>query len=452
MKPISFLLILANAALFAVHLPAAEWKAGVARIKITPDKPLVMSGYASRIKPYESIEHDLWAKALVLEDVAGNRAAILTMDLAGIYSDITPAIYAGIEKSTGIKKDAVLLTWSHTHSGPRLSLKSAPYPGVPATDIRNTVEYTRQLQQQLVELTATAARQLQPVSLGRTTGVATFVMNRRERTSRGIRLGVNPSGHIDRNVPVMKVTSADGRLIAVLFQAACHNTTLGPRNDKLAGDYAGFAQIHIEENHPGTLAMFMAGCGGNANPYPRDSMELARRHGTELGTEVRRLLNEKPAPVNGPLKTVRGDAHLTLQPPGKPEELEKLAQSGPNYLRGNARTMLDALKKGEPLPSHFSAPVSVWQFGDSLTLIGISGEVVSGYVLAMQNSIGHLNLWVTAYCHDYFGYLPDAQIVRDGGYETRGLSSGLGWFAEEAEADMVRTITELARKAGRKLP
>ena len=79
-------------------------------------------------------------------------------------------------------------------------------------------------------------------------------------------------------------------------------------------------------------------------------------------------------------------------------------------------------------------------------MIGISGEVVSGYVLATQNAIGHRNLWIA--CHDYYGYLP-TEIVRDCGYETRGLSNGLGWFDEAAEDEMVQTIAHLAAQAGR---
>ena len=105
--------------------------------------------------------------------------------------------------------------------------------------------------------------------------------------------------------------------------------------------------------------------------------------------------------------------------------------------------MLDTLRAGKPLPERFDAPASVWQFGSDLTLIGICGEVARGYVLTTQNAIGHRNLWIASYCHDYYGYLPASQIVRDGGYETRGLSNGLGWFDEAAQ-----TIVHLATQAG----
>ncbi len=442
-----FLLILA--VLYMSEPLSAEWLAGSARVKITPEQPLVMSGYASRTTPFKSIARDLWAKALVIEDKKGKQVAIITTDLVGIYSEISPAIYEGIEKRTSIARPDVLLTWSHTHSGPRLTLKDKPSSDATDSDTKNSVAYTKQLQEQLIQLVEQAAKDLQPVNLSWGKGFASFVMNRRGRTPRGVRLSPNPSGHVDRSLPCLKVTSRKGNLLAALFQVACHNTTLTGNNYAICGDYSGFAQAHVEETYPGLTAMFMTGCAGNANPYPRGTLELAKQHGEEVGKEVLRLLGEDLDPISGPITTLLDNAPLTLQPQKSIAELEAIAQSGDSWLKGNANTMLEVLRKGGSLPKKYDAPVSVWQFGEDLTLVGMSGEVVSGYVLATQSAIGHQKLWIGAYCHDYFGYLPTAQILREGGYETRGLFNGMGWFDEQAETDMIETITHLARKAGR---
>jgi len=382
--------------------------AGTARIKITPERPVALAGYASRIKPFTSIAGDLWAKALVLEDETGKRVAILTTDLIGVYADIAPAIYEGIAERTGIQRSDILITWSHTHSGPRLTLKEGASLDSAEQDTNHSIAYTKRLQVQLAELVEVATRSLQPVTLEWGNGFASFVMNRRQRTEDGIRLNPNPSGHVDRSLPCLKVTTADSKLMAVLFQVACHNTTLGPRNYALCGDYSGFAQNEVESMYPGANAMFMTGCAGNANPYPRGTMELARQHGNEVALEVDRLLKSDLEPINGPLKTAFDHARLSLQPPKPIEELEAIATKGPNWLRGSAATMRDALEKGESLPSHYDAPLAVWQFGNDLTLVALSREVVSGYVLATQNAIGHRKLWIGAYCHDFFGYLPTA--------------------------------------------
>lgn len=432
---------------------AAEWMAGVARVKITPEKPLIMSGYDSRITPFVSVKHDLWAKVLILEDKTGKRVALITTDLVGISSELTEEIYAGIEARTGIQRADVLLTWSHTHSGPELTLSDIPVEGIRKSDVMNSIEYSAALQKQLVQVVVDATQTLQPVELSWGSGFASFVMNRRERTPRGVRLGVNPSGHVDRSLPCLKVTTLDDELLTVIFQVACHNTTLVNDNYIVSGDFAGFAQLSVEKEYPGSTAMFMNGCAGNANPYPRGTMQNAIDHGNEVATEVCRLLESNLAPVSGPLKTALDRAHLTLQPAKDPAELQRIAENGDNWLKGSAREMLRVLKSGGTLPTHFDAPVSAWQFGQDLTLIGISGEVVSGYVLATQKAIGHQKLWISSYCHEYYGYLPTKQIVREGGYETRGLNRGLvsgqGWFAEQVEEDMMSVIVKLAEKVGR---
>lgn len=440
---------LAFAFLFSAFTVQADWMAGAARMKITPEVPVAMAGYASRIKPFTSATGDLWAKALVLEDETGKRFAILTTDLIGIYADMAPAIYEGITDKTGIQRSDVLLTWSHTHSGPRLTLKDGASSASEQSDTDNSIAYTKKLQVQLANLVEIATRSLQPVNLSWGNGFASFVVNRRQRTEDGIRLNPNPSGHVDRSLPCLKVTAADGKLMAALFQVACHNTTLGPQNFILCGDYSGFAQKEVEDMYPGANAMFMTGCAGNANPYPRGTIELARKHGHEVAVEVDRLLKSDLASIEGPLKTAFDHAKLTLQALKSIDTLQDIAVNGPNWLRGSAATMSEVLKRGDSLPTHYEAPVAVWQFGKDLTLVALSGEVVSGYVLAAQNAIGHRKLWVAAYCHDFFGYLPTAQIVRDGGYETRGLFNGLGWFSEKAEQDMLQTIVRLAQEAGR---
>ena len=109
--------------------------------------------------------------------------------------------------------------------------------------------------------------------------------------------------------------------------------------------------------------------------------------------------------------------------------------------------------RGEKLPTHYTCPMAVWQFGPDLTLVGLSGEVVVDYVTLLEKALGPNQLWVAGYCNDVFGYLPSARVLAEGGYETRGLiSGGAGFFAPEAEGVVVRTVRELAAKAGRKLP
>jgi hypothetical protein len=442
------------ALLGGVSAPAAEpeWKVGLAQVKITPERPVLMSGYASRTKPFEKVNTDLYAKALVLEDRDGHRGVIVTSDLLGFPADVAEPICERIEKKTGLKRDQILLNSAHTHAGPQLSLKEPPKDDANAGEKLRNVEYTRQLQDKVVELVEKAVEHLQPARLSWGGGVIDFVMNRREFTNDGIILGVNPRGLADRSVPVLRVDSADGKLLAVLFGAAVHNTTLGPDNLQISGDYAGFAQIYVQEKLPHTQAMFMLGCSGDANPYPRGTMELAKKHGTALGEEVCRVLETKLRPVTGPLKIAFARTDLPLQPPLSREELQKLVADKKNSKSLGAPMMLAALDRGEKLPTHYTCPLTVWQFGGDLTLVGLSGEVVVDYVSLLEKALGPNQLWIAAYCNDVFGYLPSARVLGEGGYETRGLySGGAGFFDPKAEEVLVTKVRELAKEAGRKV-
>ena len=100
------------------------------------------------------------------------------------------------------------------------------------------------------------------------------------------------------------------------------------------------------------------------------------------------------------------------------------------------------------------APMALWQFGDDLTLVGMSGEVVVDYVYLIEQALGRENrLWIAAYCHDVYGYLPSARVLREGGYETRGIyAGGIGFFAPEAEDVVAEAIRQLAEEAGRTIP
>jgi neutral ceramidase len=441
-----------SAALFNAAA-ADDWKVGIATVKITPAQPLQMAGYASRTRPFERVNDDLYAKALAFEDSAGHRAVIIATDLIGFSAAIAEPICRQINEKTGLGRDQILLNSIHTHSAPTLSLDPHEREGFPADDARKTADYTRRLQEQIVDLAAGALADLKPARLSAGGGVATFVMNRREVTRDGIILGVNPRGLADRSVPVLRIDDGDGKLRAVLFMCACHNTTLGPQNMLLSGDYGGYAQRAVEEQHPGVTALMMLGCAGDANPHPRGTMDLAREHGVSLGKEVSRVLDEKLKPIRGPLKTLLQEVALPLAEPPPRDELARMAKTGPGYKQGVARAMLALLDDGEKIPTHYRAPLALWQFGDDLTLVALAGEVVADYVPLLERALGPLDLWIAAYSNDVFGYLPSKRVIEEGGYETRGnYAGGPGCFTPQAHDTVVAAIREMARKAGRRMP
>lgn len=446
---VAFLLLL----LPWVRAAEPDWKAGLATVKITPEQPVFLAGYSARTQPFEKVEADLFVKALALEDRTGKRAVLVTSDLLGFTAAVAEPIRERLQQQTGLKRDQLLLTSSHIHTGPVLSLDASARENLTAGDAQRTVAYTKQLQDKVVEAVEKALARLEPVQLSWGSGVAHFVMNRRQFTPTGVILGANPRGLADRSVPVLRVDGADGKPRAVVFGAAVHNTTLRPQHNVVCGDYAGFAQSYLQEKLPGVQAMFVLGCAGDADPYPHGSMALAREHGAALGKEVCRVLETKLQPVRGPLQTVLADADLPLQEPPARAELEKQAAAKRGYQAWVAQQLLARMERGEKPATHYRCPQAVWQFGSDLTLAALSGEVVVDYVPLLEKALGPNRLWLAAYANDVFGYVPSARVLAEGGYETRGLyAGGLGLFQPQAEGILVETVRKLAVQAGREVP
>lgn len=444
------LLLAGDSARLSAETDQSAWQVGLAQTKITPEEPIWMAGYASRNKPSEGVLRDLYAKAMALEDGQGNRAVLLTADVIGYKSQMAAHVCDQITEQTGLERSQILLAPAHTHTGPVISIaKSNMYVSNPEQADR-VHQFALRLADELTKITVAALKDLQPARLSWGIGVTNIVMNRREPTERGIRLGFNPSGYVDRSVPVLRIDAPDGKPRCLLFGCACHNTTLTGQHYELSGDYAGFAQQQIEQENPGVQAMFMIGCAGSANPYPRGTVDAAKQNGQSLGAEVCRVAAGKLTPVNGPLQANLEFVTLPLAPVPSKERLEDMAK-GPSYLAYNARQMLEMLDKGEKPPSEYTTPFAVWQFGKDLTLVALPGEVVNGYVPLIQQTIGPRKLWISAYANDCFGYVPTARVLAEGGYETRCLYTAPGFFPPEVEQVVLDTVQRMTKEAGREV-
>jgi len=117
-------------AVFCAYPADPEWKVGHANVRITPETPVPMAGYASRTKPFEKVEQDIYAKALALEDRQGNRAVLVTTDLIGISRAVAEPVCQRIQDKTKLVRSRILLSSSHAHSAPILSLEERTEAGV----------------------------------------------------------------------------------------------------------------------------------------------------------------------------------------------------------------------------------------------------------------------------------------------------------------------------------
>jgi neutral ceramidase len=429
-----------------------RWKAGVASIVITPDEPMWMAGYAARDKPSEGKVHDLHAKALALEDEHGTRLVIVTVDLIGIPRPTRDWMADHVKRSYKLEPEALLLNASHTHSGPvvretRYSIYGNTLYGLSPEQIQQSNKYVDDLQEKLLKLTGRAIENLAPAKLSYTHARAGFAMNRRLITETGVRNSPNPDGPVDHDVPVLRIDNPEGKLRAVLFGYACHCTTLSFY--QYCGDYAGFAQEYIEQAHPGTTAMFMTGCGGDQNPYPRRTLDYCMQHGRALANGVETALECPARPIQGSIGAAVDTVTLDFAEPPSREQLEQKAKSTDKYDRRHAEVLLEELGKDGKIRTTYPYLVQVVRFGDDLTMVALAGEVVVDYSLRLKSELPGRAVWVAGYSNDVFGYIPSVRVLTEGGYEAGDAMRYTdlpGPFAPSIEERIVAKVHELVEK------
>ncbi len=438
---------------FLALLPAAAAdeqpvKAGVAVKVITPSEPLWMAGYASRSKPAEGKTHELFIKAVALEDAAKGQLVLLTSDLIGFPRSLTEPVAEEVRKRTGLPRERLMLTSSHTHCGPVLRDNLADMYPLPPDQAKKLEAYSEQLRGWMVEVIVAALKDLQPAKLSQGKGAVRFAMNRREPTPKGVINARHPEGPVDHEVPVLKVETPEGKTRAIVFGYACHNTTL--QFYQWCGDYAGFAQADLEAKNPGAVALFWAGCGGDANPQPRGQVEHAQTHGRGLAEAVGDVLKKPMTPVNGPFQAKLALVTLPLGELPSKEQLSADTLSKNLALRNRATRLLKTLETKGKLDDHYPHyPVQVWRLGKDLVWIGLGGEVVVDYSLRLKKELGGgPSVWVTAYANDVMAYIPSARVLKEGGYEADSSMIYYGFptkWSPAIEERIVAKVHELVK-------
>jgi hypothetical protein len=326
----------------------------------------------------------------------------------------------------------------------RYSIYGNTLYGLSPEQIEQSNRYVDNLQEELLRLIGKALDNLAPARLGYTYARAGFAMNRRAKTVGSYRISPNPDGPVDHDVPVLRVDSPDGKLRAVVFGYACHCTTMS--FNKFCGDYAGYAQEYVEQKHPNATAFFVAGCGGDQNPYPRRELDYCKQHGRALANGVETALSSQATPVRGPIKAALDTVTLDFAEPPSRKQLEEQAKSNDKYDQRHAEVLLDELERTGAIRKTYPYLVQVVRFGDDLTLVAMAGEVVIDYALRFKAEIADSTVWVAGYSNDVFGYVPSLRILQEGGYEGGGAMRYTdlpGPFAPSVEERIVDKVHEM---------
>ncbi|MFN0198575.1 MAG: neutral/alkaline non-lysosomal ceramidase N-terminal domain-containing protein [Planctomycetaceae bacterium] len=383
----------------------------MSKIVITPEEPIFMDGYGSRDHAAEGTLHDLYAKAAALKSPNGHTVVFVGTDLVGVPIKMVKIVSAEIEKRHGLKRDQLMFTCSHTHTGPALDHNLSHMLPMVQADWDKVLAYQDRLNQKMIAVIEQALADLKPARIETGIGRTGFASPRRPP------IGIGPYDH---EVPVLKISTPDGgQLRGVIFGYACHSTVLSIF--QFSGDYPGFAQIYLEERHPDAVAMFFAGCGADQNPLPRRKIELAEKYGRMLALAVEEVIREPMTPMTGNIASAFEDIDLEFDKLPTKEELQTWTTSSNRYDAARGTFLLERIEKEGALSPLYPYPVQVWSFGDQLTWVALGGEVVVDYSVRLKEELGRGKTWVTGYASDVMSYIPSERVLKEGGYE--GASS-----------------------------
>ena len=394
-----------------------EWKAGISKAIITPEKSVWLAGYGSERAPDGKL-HDLWVKTLALEDQDGHRAVLVTTDHMGIPQGMYESMYRKAKERLGLDRAQIMFTFSHNHCGPRLRGDLEDYYPIDEEQTALVAEYTDRVEDIMLGAAGEAIAALSPARVAIGEGKCTFAVNRRDNQEAEVPQlmaeGKPLKGAVDHSVPVLTVRREGDQLEAVLFGYACHPTTLS--FTKWCGDYPGFAQIALEDSHPGLTAMFINTCGGDQNPIPRRKVELCEKYGRMLADSVQDALKQPMKPIPSGLRAAFELVDLAYQAVMTRQELEKSAKSERAIHSRWAKRLRKKLDAGETFAPTYPYPVQAWRLGGELLLIGIGGEAVVDYSLRFRKEFGP-NTWTCGYANDLVAYIPSLRVWKEGGYE-----------------------------------
>lgn len=386
----------------------AVYEVGVAKIDVTPGYPIRLNGFGGRRDESEGVTQRIWAKAIAIGSDEAKPAVLITLDSLGVREEMVNEVARRLQEKAGIERDRVAVTFSHSHTTPKLTnvcdtIFSSPISPEHQAHID---QYTAELTDAMEKVALDALADRKPSTLSWAVGKVSFAVNRRPQ-----------GGPVDHDLPILVVKSADdGAVRAICLSYACHCVTLS--DNKISGDWSGYAQEAIERTHPGIIALVSIGCGSDSNPssgVTGSNTAAAADQGAQICDEVDRLLVGTLKPVSGELTAALSHIDIPLNPVPAKEELEKLAAAGgaPGY---NAEYQLAKLQRGETLQASLDYPVQTWAFGDSLAMVFLAGEVCADYSLRLKAELDPERIWMHGYSNDFCAYIPSERLLKEGGY------------------------------------
>lgn len=439
-------------------------KFSVASADITPKGPVWLAGFGDRTHKSEGVHDPVYAKAVLLQ--ANKTLLIVTLDAVGSDRSFIVAVKDALEEAFGLKHEDVLINFSHTHAsvkltGPDYALRDTLYSmtdGVdfnrPASELPEDEVFYAFVRDTLLRLTADCFASLEEGELLLGRGTSRFSVSRRKPTASGIKWAPYPEAEYDDDLIVLKLVDQANNLKALLYNYACHPTSMGPDNYLVSGDFAGATSRMLEATYPGATVLFLQGCCAELKPvksavdgaFKNCSYAEMEEAGADLARDVVRVAEECAfAPIGCSFRTILVEPLLYTEQTEAAfyERLIEAPDVG-EYRKKSAVRTLRKIKDGS-IKDRAPLYISVWHLDEETRLIALEGEIATAYSLLLKRMFPGGRTIVLGYTNGNYFYVPTRQMIAEGGYEADAnycFGSFRGTFVPEIEDIVVGQIAK----------
>jgi neutral ceramidase len=439
----------------------AELRVGAAAAKITPPLGTPMAGYYHE-RGAEGVHDDLLAKALVFDDGA-TKAAIVVLDLISTSRWMVDEARTAVEKRTGIPGANVLISATHSHTGPVLAKANRRHNDFGGENPL-AIRYMDELPGRIATVVDEALRRCVPVKTSFTVGTCEGIaFNRRFHMTDGSvgwnpgKLNpkiVRPAGPVDTDLPMVYFEGADAKPVATFMSYAIHLDTVGGAQFSADVPYT-VSRLLAATKDENMLTVYATACCGDvnhvdvSNDRPQKGHAEAARIGTILAASALRGF-EKLSPLSEttirvqsrtvplPLPVISPNdvttAETTIARNNDPAEKTK-----PTFreLVKAYQTIDVAAQEGKP----WDAQVQVITIGKELAFVSLPGEIFVELGMTIRRGSPFPCTAIAELANGSLGYIPNRVAYPQGNYEviSARVAEGSGEMLVDAALEMLRS-------------
>lgn len=383
-------------------------KVGVGQVDITPPVGIELCGYAARTQPSIGVMDPLLAKAIYIES-GSERFLWLVADLIAMPREEVLALRAWANEELGLTPRQVMVSATHTHSGPATVQLNAAGRKDPA--------YLAHVQGWLREAVRQAVGRLEECELVTAEVPLDVAVDRRQQ----------PAAHTDPHALGLGFRRTDGTFAAALLNYAMHPVMLGHVNRHVSGDWCGYAAEGLAEMLPGGPVGFVVnGACGNLNPpaegRPRNEVrELGRRvanavvGGLRAGRPVEAVLRSGSVVVPMPMDVLTPEQIDRVAA----REVTKIGEGHPWFrpIRDAIATWTETMKAAVAKGRGHTVDIELHSVRlGNVTVVGVNCEMFSRFAAGLRDALGP-HVYAAGYTNGGFGYVAHAAAYDEGGYE-----------------------------------